>query len=494
MNGGGKSDRSVVPKKQANKEADASVSAESVEGRGLAKGNAQQQNRHRAQNRESLQRELGRVRQVARRERETRFTTLWHHVYGVARLREAYLSLKRQAAAGVDEVTWRQYGEEGLEEKLQDLSARLQRGAYRAKPVRRVFIEKMDGKQRPIGVPTLEDKIVQRAVVEVLNAVYEVDFLGFSYGFRPGRSQHKALDAVSVGIERRKVNWVLDADIRGFFDAIDHGWLVRFVEHRVADQRVLRHIKKWLNAGVLENGELRRVKEGTPQGGSVSPLLANIFLHYVLDLWAHQWRKKQARGEMILVRYADDFIVGFQYREDAERFRSELEQRLQKFALELHPDKTRLIEFGRFAASDRSKRGDGKPETFDFLGFTHICAKKRNGTFVVRRKSSRKKVQHKLRELKVEMRRRLHHNPHEVGKWLRAVLLGHYRYYGVPLNYRGLANFQLAVEWRWYRTLRRRSQRTSLDWNRMRQRLTRRWLPRPRIYHPWPGQRLCVRT
>lgn len=391
-------------------------------------------------------------------------------------------------------MTWKQYGEEDLEAKLRDLSARLQRGAYRAKPVRRVFIPKADGRQRPIGVPALEDKIVQRAVTEVLNAVYEVDFLGFSYGFRPGRSQHKALDALSVGIERRKVNWVLDADIRGFFDAIDHEWLMRMIEHRIADQRVLRHIRKWLNAGVLEEGKLRETTEGTPQGGSVSPLLANIFLHYVLDLWADRWRRKQARGEVIIVRYADDFVVGFEHRGDAEKFRSELEQRLQEFALELHPDKTRLIEFGRFAASDRSKRGDGKPETFEFLGFTHICATNRKGRFVVRRKTSRARMQRKLQALKGEIRRRLHHNPHEVGRWLGSVLQGHYRYYGVPLNYRELARFRLGVEWMWYRALRRRSQRQSLNWPQMRRRFTRRWIPRPRIYHPWPNQRLIVRT
>lgn len=494
MNGDGKSDRRIVPKKLANKEAGAPASAESVEGRGLAEGNADQQNRYRAQNRESLRSELERVRQAAQRDRKTRFTTLWHHVHKVDRLREAYLSLGRTAAAGVDRVTWKQYGEEELEAKLQDLSARLQRGAYRAKPVRRVFIPKADGRQRPIGVPALEDKIAQRAVTEVLNAVYEVDFLGFSYGFRPGRSQHNALDALSVGIERRKVNWVLDADIRGFFDAIDHEWLMRMIEHRIADQRVLRHIKKWLNAGVLEEGELRKATEGTPQGGSVSPLLANIFLHYVLDLWTDRWRKKQARGEVIIVRYADDFVVGFEHRGDAEKFRSVLEQRLREFALELHPDKTRLIEFGRFAASNRSKRGDGKPETFEFLGFTHICATKRNGRFVVRRKTSRERVQRKLHVLKDELRRRLHHNPHEVGRWLRSVLQGHYRYYGVPLNYRELARFQLAVERMWYRALRRRSQRFSLNWPQMRQRFTRRWIPRPSIYHPWPNQRLIVRT
>jgi RNA-directed DNA polymerase len=346
MNGGGESDGSVVPKKPTNKGRGGTHPAESVEERDPAKGNPRQQTRDRTQRRQALRSALERVRQAAVRNEEERFTALWHHVYEVDRLREAYLGLERKAAAGVDEVTWEQYGEE-LEKNLQDLSARLQRGACRAKPVRRVHIPKEDGRQRPIGVPTLEDKIVQRATVEVLNAVYEADFLGFSYGFRPGRSQHNALDALVVGIERKKVNWVLDADIRGFFDAIDHEWLVRFVEHRIADKRVVRHIRKWLNAGVLEGDRWYEQDEGTPQGGSVSPLLANIYLHYAFDLWAQRWRKKEARGDVIIVRYADDFIVGFQHRNDAERFQAELAERLLRFGLELHPDKTRLLRFGR---------------------------------------------------------------------------------------------------------------------------------------------------
>jgi RNA-directed DNA polymerase len=493
MYGRGKSDKPIVPGKQANKGRGAPRPAESVEERGLAKGNAGQQNRTRTQSQQALQRALDRVRQVASRDREERFTALWHHVYNVDRLREAYLSLDRRAAAGVDGETWQAYGED-LEGKLRDLSERLKRGAYRAKPVRRVFIPKADGRQRPIGVPVLEDKIVQRAAVEVLNAVYEADFLGFSYGFRPGRNQHDALDALTVGIETKKVNWVLDADIRGFFDAIAHEWLVRFVEHRIADRRVLRHVKKWLNAGVLEDGRLKRPVEGTPQGGSISPLLANIYLHYALDLWAQQWRRRHGRGDMIIVRYADDFIVGFEHRSDAERFLHELEERLQKFGLELHPDKTRLLEFGRYAAERREKRGDGKPETFDFLGFTHICAKKRNGRFVVKRKTARKKRRSKLRELKNELRRRLHQRPHQVGVWLQSVLRGHYRYYGVPLNYAALKAIRYAVEWLWYRALCRRSQRKALNWTRMRERYSRKWLPRPRIHHPWPDQRLRANT
>ena len=319
-----------------------------------------------------LQSALERIRQVACRDKGARFTALWHHVYNVDRLREAYFSLKRNAAPGVDGETWQHYGED-LEGNLQELCTRLKRGAYRAKPVRRVYIPKADGRQRPLGVTALEDKVVQRAVVKVLNAIYESDFLGFSYGFRPGRNPHNALDALYVGIMRKRVNWMLDADIRGFFDAIDHEWLMKFVEHRIADQRVLRHIKKWLNAGVMEDGKRTQAEKGTPQGGSVSPLLANVYLHYVFDLWVHQWRKRHARGEVIIVRFADDFTVGFQYREDAERFLEELRERFQRFHLELHPEKTRLMEFGRYAAENRKRRGEGKPESFDFLGITHTC-------------------------------------------------------------------------------------------------------------------------
>ena len=361
-----------------------------------------------------LQSALERIRQVACRDKGARFTALWHHVYNVDRLREAYFSLKRNAAPGVDGETWQHYGED-LEGNLQELCTRLKRGAYRAKPVRRVYIPKADGRQRPLGVTALEDKVVQRAVVKVLNAIYESDFLGFSYGFRPGRNPHNALDALYVGIMRKRVNWMLDADIRGFFDAIDHEWLMKFVEHRIADQRVLRHIKKWLNAGVMEDGKRTQAEKGTPQGGSVSPLLANVYLHYVFDLWVHQWRKRHARGEVIIVRFADDFTVGFQYREDAERFLEELRERFQRFHLELHPEKTRLMEIGRYAAENRKRRGEGKPESFDFLGFTHTCDKTRNGKFIVLRQTMRKRLQSKLREIKIELKRRLHHPVPEVG-------------------------------------------------------------------------------
>lgn len=490
MNGCGKSDNFVVPAKSPNKGGDASASAEGAEERRLAKGNAAGRNRSRTQSRRLLQRELGRVRQAAVRDRKQRFTALWHHVYDVDRLRESYFQLKRDSAAGVDGETWREYGK-GLEQRLADLSGRLRRGAYRARPVRRVYIPKPDGRQRPIGVTTLEDKIVQRATTEVLNAVYEVDFLGFSYGFRPGRSQHDALDALTVGIKRRKVSWVLDADIRGFFDAISHEWLGTFIEHRIADRRVVRHIKKWLKAGVLEDGVVTRVGEGTPQGGSISPLLANIYLHYVFDLWVASWRRKRARGDVIVVRYADDVVMGFQYKREAEQFLEELKERFRRFNLELHPDKTRLIEFGRFAAQNRADRGEGKPETFPFLGFTHICGTTRKGRFTVMRQTTSKRAKAKLKELKRELRRRMHWSIPEQGRWLRAVLLGHYQYYGVPYNWHALSKFRSQLIRLWLRALRRRSQRSRVRWERI-QRLAKIWLPNPRIVHPYPEQRLRV--
>ncbi len=492
MNEAGKSDAPIVPEKRSNKASPGRRTAESVEGRGATKGNTDRSDTGRAQDRDAVPSALERVRIAAQGDRGLRFTTLWHHVYNVERLRAAYNGLKRSSAPGVDGVTWEAYAED-LESNLEDLSERLRRGAYRARPVQRVYIPKGDGRQRPIGIPALEDKIVQRATVEVLNAVYEVDFLGYSYGFRPKRSPHNALDALWVGITQRKVNWVLDADVSGFFDTINHEQLIAFVERRIADRRVVRHIKKWLKAGVLEDGEWRRVSEGTPQGGSVSPLLANVYLHYVLDVWASDWRQKQARGDVIVVRFADDFIVGFQYREDADRFRSELEARFQQHDLKLHPEKTRLVEFGRFAAERRHKRGEGEPETFDFLGFTHICGKTRRGAFTVRRQTIGKRLRAKLKALRVELKRRLHWSVREVGEWLRAVLTGHFRYYGVPLNYRALARFHYQVARMWHWVLRRRSQKSSLTWDRMRV-LIRRWLPNPKIYHPWPSERLHVKT
>jgi RNA-directed DNA polymerase len=491
MNEHGKSDRPTVPAKSPNNAGQ--PVAEETEGRGLAKGNLQQQNAPRTPSRDGALSALERVRQAAKRDRKLRFTALLHHIYDSTRLRTAYFARKREAAPGVDGETWRHYGE-ALDEHLQALSERLKRGAYRAKPVRRVYISKEDGRQRPLGVPALEDKIVQRATVEVLNTIYETDFLGFSYGFRPRRSQHNALDALYTGLLTKKVNWVLDVDIRGFFDAIDHGWLVQFVEHRIADRRVVRLIQKWLNAGVLEEGKRTRGEEGTPQGGSASPLLANIYLHYVFDLWGHAWRQKHARGDVIVVRFADDIVLGFQVKSDAERFWAELAERFRKFHLELHPEKTRLLEFGPHAADDRTRRGEGKPETFNFLGFTHICGKKRsNGRFTVLRHTIRKRLQAKLSEVKAELRRRMHDPIPSVGTWLRSVVGGHIRYYGVPMNSHALHVFRFQVGRHWHRTLSRRSQAGRVVWDRMR-RLIDRWLPPARVCHPYPLRRLGVIT
>ncbi|HLG12905.1 MAG TPA: group II intron reverse transcriptase/maturase [Blastocatellia bacterium] len=491
MNDRRKSDRPVVVTKSSNKAGE--PAAERMERRGLAKGKTPRQNTDRTLDRIIVQSALGRIRQAAVKDKRQRFTGLMHHIYNLSMLREAYYGLKRDAAPGVDGETWREYGED-LESNLEGLSARLRRGAYRAKPVRRVYIAKADGRMRPLGVTALEDKIVQRATVEVMNAIYETDFLGFSYGFRPGKGQHNALDALYVGMLTKKVNWVLDGDISSFFDGLDHEWLVRFIEHRIADQRVVRLIRKWLNAGVLEEGRWTCSKEGTPQGGSASPLMANIFLHYVFDLWVHQWRKTKTKGDVIVVRWADDFVVGFQHRSDAERFHKELAERFAKFKLKLHPEKTRLIEFGCYAVNNRKRRGKGKPETFNFLGFTHICGKKRsNGMFTVYRRTMSKRKRAKLKAIRTELRKRMHQRVPEVGKWLRSVVEGHNRYYGVPSNLPSLSSFRFQVARDWYRALRRRSQKTRLTWERM-YRLIDRWLPLPRLHHPYPLRRLGVIT
>jgi len=489
--GDGKSDTSIVPKKQPNKAEE--PAAEAVEGREVAKGKTPERNTLRTQSREGVPSALERIRVAARQDKQLRFTALLHHVYDVGELWRAYHALKREAAAGVDGQTWKHYGEQ-LGENLEDLSQRLKRGAYRAKPVRRAYIEKADGRQRPLGVPALEDKIVQRAVVEVLGAIYEQDFAGFSYGFRPGRGPHDALNALVVGIQTRKVGCVLDADIKSFFDTLEHSWLVKFVEHRVADRRIVRLIQKWLRAGVLEGGRRMRSEVGTVQGGSISPLLANIYLHYVFDLWTQRWRKERARGDVIVVRYADDFVLGFEHRREAEQFLEDLKQRFSRFGLELHPEKTRLIEFGRFAASNRQRRGQGKPETFDFLGFTHSCGKTRKtGSFVVLRRTMRKRMQAKLREVKEQLRRRRHTTIGEQAEYLRAVVTGHFRYYGVPRNLPALNAFRWALGRRWRRSLGRRSQRGRITWERM-ERIMRYTLPPPRIYHPYPSLELLVRT
>src|SRR5258705_12690941 len=490
-NGLGKSDSPVDRGRSPNK-AGQQV-AEGMEGRGLAKGNLPQQNASRTPSRNDAPSALERVRQAAGKDKKLRFTALLHHIYNPETLRMAYFRLKKEASPGVDGETWRHYGEE-LERNLQDLSERLKRGAYRAKPVRRVFIPKADGRQRPLGVTALEDKIVQRAAVEVLNAIYETDFLGFSYGFRAGRSQHQALDALYTGLLTRKVNWVLDLDIKGFFDGISHEWLVKFIEHRIADRRVVRLIQKWLRAGVLEDGKRIRMEEGTPQGGSASPLLANVYLHYVFDLWAQAWRKKRAHGDLIVVRFADDIVVGFHSKADADQFRAELTERMRKFNLELHPEKTRLLEFGPYAIDSREWRGEGKPETFNFLGFTHICVKKRsNGRFAVLRQTMRRRVQAKLNEVKADLQRRMHEPIPELGKWLQAVVRGHIRYYGVPMNNSALALFRFQVGRLWHRALSRRSQNGRVLWDRMR-RLITRWLPLPTVCHPYPLRRMGVLT
>ena len=489
MHDSGESDGPVVPTKPPNKAGQ--PGAEAVEGRGPAKGNPSPQNTLRTQGRERVQSARERVRQAVEKDRKAKLTALYHHIIDVDSLREAFCNLQKQAAPGVDGMTWKEY-EKNLEKNLQELHEKLQKGAYRAKPVRRTYIPKADGRQRPLGVTALEDKLVQLATVEVLNVVYEADFRGFSYGFRPNRGQHDALDALAVGLDRRKVNWVLDADIRGFFDNIDHGWLVEFIEHRIADRRVIRLIQKWLSAGVLEEGKVTQVELGTPQGGSISPLLANIYLHYALDQWVDGWRRRR-HGDVVIVRYADDFVMGFQHREDAESLLGELRERLARFKLELHPDKTRLIEFGRFAATKRGQRGDGKPETFDFLGFTHACGTTRGGKFKVVRTTARKKLGPKLQAVKAELKKRMHDPIPKTGKWLGAVVKGHGQYYGVPGNTQAIRTFRDQVARHWFRALRRRGQRRRITWERMTRHVDA-WLPPARITHPYPDQRLRVTT
>jgi RNA-directed DNA polymerase len=484
----GKTDPVVVAEKPANK-AERSA-AESVEPRAGTKRNAGQQSTSRTPSRTSVTQALERIRRTARERKKERFTALLHHI-DTNLLEAEFFALKEHAAAGVDGVTWRDY-EQNLKANLEDLHARVHRGAYRPQPSRRVYIPKPDGQRRPLAIAALEDKIVQRATAVVLNAIYEEDFVGFSYGFRPGRGAHDAMAALVVGIERRRVNFIIDADIRSFFDTDSQNWLIRFVEHRVGDKRLIRLIRKWLKAGVLEDGVVSVSEKGTAQGAVISPLLANIYLNYTLDLWAERYRRREATGDMIIVRYADDFIVGFEHENDARRFLDALRERLKEFALSLHPEKTRLIEFGRFAAENRKRRGLGKPETFNFLGFTFICGKSRRGKFQIKRKSRRDRMRAKMQAIKQDLRRRMHQAIPIQGKWLGQVIRGYFNYHAVPTNNRAVASFRDEVVRGWWKSLRRRSQRHALNWERMKK-LADAWLPQPEILHPWPNQRFAVR-
>ena len=491
----GESDSPIVPEKSANNDS-VPLFAESMEERGLTKENIEQSLLDRTQRRNSdgspfvpRSRGLLGIRQAAQKDKKLKFTSLLHHVTPEL-LRSSFLDLKRQAAPGVDGETWRDYAKD-FERRIDDLHGRIHRGAYRAKPSKRTYIPKLDGKMRPLGIAALEDKIVQQATRTILECIYEEDFLGFSYGFRPRRGPHQALDALFVGITKRKVNWIIDADIRGFFDNISHEWLMKFLEHRIADPRMLRLLKKWLRAGVSEDGEWSPTTVGTPQGAVISPLYANVFLHYVLDLWINEWRKREAKGEVIMIRYADDFVIGFREESDARNCLAALKERFTKFGLELHPDKTRLIEFGRYAEERRAKRGDGPPETFDFLGFTHISGKTRRGDFTIHRKTSRKKFQAKLAALKEQLLRKRHDDLAQVGAWLQSVFRGWCQYYAVPGNYARLKQFRDAIQVQWLRVLRRRSQRgRNLTWDKF-SKLSKRWLPTPKILHPYPNVRFA---
>src|ERR671913_1504293 len=486
MHGREKSDLAIVAAKPANN--DGQPSAELVERRARAKGKADQQSTRRALNRESVSQALDRLRQAARQRKKERFTALLHHI-NLDLLRMAFLDLKRTAAPGVDGLTWQDY-EADLEPRLRDLHDRVHRGAYRALPSQRRYIPKPDGRRRPLAIAALEDKIVQKATVAVLNAIYEEDFLGFSYGFRPRRSQHDALDALVVGISSTKVNYILDCDLRTFFDSVSQEWLIRFLNHRISDPRIIRLIQKWLKTGVLEEGVVTTSETG--QGSVISPLLANIYLHYAFDLWANRWRQREATGDMIIVRYADDIVVGFQHETDARRFLDMMRDRLEEFALTLHPEKTRLIEFGRYAASNRKRRGLGKPETFTFLGFTFICGTSRRGYFRIHRKSRRDRMTAKLKEIKEEVWRRLHQSIPEQGHWLKQVVTGYFAYHAVPTNIEALRAFRFHVVSLWGRALRRRSQKDGTTWKRI-LKIADEFLPKPRILHPWPNQRFAVK-
>ena len=488
----GKSDSRVVPRKVPNNARRGA--AEGLEGRRLAKRNSPQATTLRTQGRARVLEALGRVRQAAERQRGVRLTALLHHIYAIDTLRAAFYELERDAAPGVDGQTWEHYGE-ALEANLAELSKRVRRGAYRPQPVRRVYIPKRGdaAQQRPIGVPVVEDKIVQRATVAVLSAVYESMFAGFSYGARPGRSAHQALAALDRGLMTKPVEWVLDADVRDFFGSLNQEELVRLVEKRIGDQRVVRLIRRWLAAGVLEDGAWTRSETGTPQGGSISPLLANVYLHYVFDEWVQGWRRSVVHGEVIVVRYLDDFVVGFQSQMAAEAFLAALRVRLEQYGLQLHAQKTRLLEFGRSAAQNRRRRGQGKPETFQFLGFVHSCGRTRAGRYTVRRHTVGERWRAKLKEVKAELRQRWHAPLPEVGRWLGAVVRGHYQYYGIAGNVRAIRRFRDEVGRAWRRALGRRSQKANVKWARM-GRLLEQYLPRTHIVHPWPSVTFAVMT
>jgi RNA-directed DNA polymerase len=412
-----------------------------------------------------------------------------HHLT-IDLLRWSYFRLQRKAAAGVDGVTWEAYGGEQLDDRLANLHARIHRGGYRALPSRRRMIPKADGRERPLGIASLEDKIVQRAMVEILNEIYEADFLGFSYGFRPGRGQHDALDALAYAMTRTPVNWILDADIRAFFDTVNHDWLIRFLEHRIGDPRVIRLIRKWLRAGVMDGTRVLGTPEGTPQGAVLSPLLANVYVHYCFDLWIHR-RRKTCGGNVIVVRYADDIVVGCQHYDDARALKSEMADRLAMFSLTLHPEKTRLIEFGRWANERRRRRGKGKPEPFTFLGFLHICATSRAGYFQLRRQTRPDRMRTTLHAIREGLRKRMHESVEEQGAWLQSVLRGYFAYHAVPTNGPALCTFRYRVTRLWRHALSRRSQNAYTPWRTMAA-IAKRWLPVPRILHPWPEDRFAV--
>lgn len=446
----------------------------------------------RTQSRGSALSLLTRVRERSKADPHMRFDNLYSQLT-VPFLRESFHQLKRRAQPGVDGMTWSMYAA-NLERNLQQLHERLHTGRYRAQPVLRRYIPKGDGRERPLGITTVEDKLVQQACASLLEAVFVPHFAGFSYGFRKQRNQHDALDALNAGLVRRKIRYVLDADIKGFFDAIDHGKLMTMLRQRIRDPRLLRLIRKWMKTGHVEGGRRHRGTRGTPQGGVISPLLGNIYLHYVLDEYAHWWRATQATGDMIIIRYADDFVVGFQHRHEAERFRQQLADRFAIFKLSLHAEKTRLIEFGRFAWANRRVRGEGRPETFDFLGFTHCCAETTTGKFWVRRLTVKKRMRATLQRIKDQLRWRMHDSIKATSVWLRQVVTGYLNYHAVPGNLDRMRAFRTQVMRYWQRAIRRRSQKgRKWNWDRFNT-LLNPLIPQPSLRHPFPLTRFDATT